>query len=36
MKKTIKKISVVLLGLVAMLSMASCCERIDAAHEGIK
>lgn len=35
MKKTIKKISVVLLGLVAMLSMASC-ERIDAGHEGIK
>lgn len=36
MKKTIKKISVALLGLVAMLSMASCVERIDAAHEGIK
>lgn len=35
MKKTIKKISVALLGLVAMLSMASC-ERIDAGHEGIK
>lgn len=35
MKKTIKKISVTLLGLVAMLSMASC-ERIDAGHEGIK
>lgn len=35
MKKTIKKISVVLLGLVAMLSMASC-ERIDAGHEGIR
>ena len=35
MKKTIKKISVALLGLFAMLSMASC-ERIDAGHEGIK
>lgn len=35
MKKTIKKISVALLGLVAMFSMASC-ERIDAGHEGIK
>lgn len=35
MKKTIKRISVALLGLVAMLSMASC-ERIDAGHEGIK
>ena len=35
MKKTIKKISVALLGLVAMLSMASC-EHIDAGHEGIK
>lgn len=35
MKKTIKKISVALLGLVAMLSMVSC-ERIDAGHEGIK
>lgn len=35
MKKTIKKISVALFGLVAMLSMASC-ERIDAGHEGIK
>lgn len=35
MKKTIKKISVALLGLAAMLSMASC-ERIDAGHEGIK
>lgn len=35
MKKTIRKISVSLLGLVAMLSMASC-ERIDAGHEGIK
>lgn len=35
MKKTIKKISVAILGLVAMLSMASC-ERIDAGHEGIK
>ena len=35
MRKTIKKISVALLGLVAMLSMASC-ERIDAGHEGIK
>lgn len=35
MKKTIQKISVALLGLVAMLSMASC-ERIDAGHEGIK
>ena len=35
MKKTIKKISVALLGLVAMLGMASC-ERIDAGHEGIK
>ena len=35
MKKTIKKISVALLGLFAMFSMASC-ERIDAGHEGIK
>ena len=35
MKKTIKKISMAILGLVAMLSMASC-ERIDAGHEGIK
>lgn len=35
MKKTIKKISVAILGLFAMLSMASC-ERIDAGHEGIK
>lgn len=35
MKKTIKKISVALLGLVAIMSMASC-ERIDAGHEGIK
>ena len=35
MKKTIKLISFALLGLVAMVSMASC-ERIDAGHEGIK
>lgn len=34
--KAIKKISALLLGVVAMMSMASCCERIDAAHEGIK
>ena len=33
--KTIKKISALLLGVMAMMSMASC-ERIDAGHEGIK
>lgn len=35
MKKTIKRISVALLGFSAMLVMASC-ERIDAGHEGIR
>lgn len=35
MIKTIKKISALLLGVMAMMSMASC-ERIDAGHEGIK
>ena len=33
--KTIKKISALLLGVMAMMTMASC-ERIDAGHEGIK
>lgn len=33
--KTIKKISALLLGVIAMMTMASC-ERIDAGHEGIK
>lgn len=35
MKKTIKRISVALLGFSAMFVMASC-ERIDAGHEGIR
>ena len=35
MKKTIKRISVALLGISAMFVMASC-ERIDAGHEGIR
>ena len=35
MIKTIKKISALLLGVMAMMTMASC-ERIDAGHEGIK
>ena len=35
MKKAIKKISALVLGMVVMMSMASC-ERIDAGHEGIK
>ena len=33
--KTIKKISALLLGVMSMMTMASC-ERIDAGHEGIK
>ena len=33
--KTIKKVSALLLGVAAMMGMASC-ERIDAGHEGIK
>lgn len=35
MKKVMNKISALLLGVVAMMGMASC-ERIDAGHEGIK
>ena len=36
MRKTIKKISVAFYSMIVMLCMASCSERIDAGHEGIK